>query len=193
MVGEPAMADLLTAVREHEFGIFVCSADDITRSRSLESPSPRDNVLLEAGMFLGRYGLGRSFIIAPRDIPNFRLPSDFRGITVAEYDSARLTSGTPDGALGNACSSIKTKIQAVPNMASSLQFDVGHQRQSDSYTYPSKIWIDIYNRSQCEVVLRPRFFRFGNALRPSPKARPINNGDQRAFELRFMGKKICTI
>jgi hypothetical protein len=74
-------------------------------------------------------------------------------------------------------------------MASHLDFAVSYQRQSETYTFPSKIWIDIYNRNECEVVLRPRFFRYGQALRPSPKVRPSGNGDQRAFELKFMGTK----
>jgi hypothetical protein len=186
--GEPTLVDLMSAVREHDYGIFICTPDDITRSRSLDSHSPRDNVLLEAGMFLGRYGIGRGFIIAPRDIPNFRLPSDFRGITVADYESERLKSGKPDGTLGTACSTIKAKIQSMPNPATELEFCVSHQIQSPTYTFPSKIWVDIYNKSQCDVVLRAKFFRYGDKLRPSPKANPLGQRDKKEFPLKFIGR-----
>jgi hypothetical protein len=187
--GGVAMADLLSAVRDNDFGIFVCTADDVTKSRSSESPSPRDNVLLEAGMFLGRYGIGHSFIIAPRDIPDFRLPSDFRGITVADYESDRLRRVTPDTALGAACSKIKEKIRAMPNPAAGLKVSVSHQIQNQNYTFPSKIFVDIDNNSRSDVVLKTKFFRYGKGLRPSPKANPMTHGETPTHQLRFMGSQ----
>ena len=47
---------LLDAVSENDFGIFVFSPDDKLNIRSSDLVSPRDNVVFEAGLFMGRYG-----------------------------------------------------------------------------------------------------------------------------------------
>jgi predicted nucleotide-binding protein len=47
---------LLESVRTNDFGVFVLSPDDVTVLRAEQYRVARDNVLLEAGMFLSRYG-----------------------------------------------------------------------------------------------------------------------------------------
>jgi predicted nucleotide-binding protein len=113
--GGITIGDMLAAVSTNDFGVFVCSPDDIAAIRSHTHAIPRDNVLLEAGMFLGRYGLARSFLVVPRDVPDFRMPTDLLGVTLADYESKRLKTDIPDATLGTACSQIKTAIQRVEN------------------------------------------------------------------------------
>jgi hypothetical protein len=64
------------------------------------------------GLFIGRLGRERCFIIAPAGIPDFHLPTDLLGIAVATYripsDPALLVS-----AVGPACNQIRRAIQQV--------------------------------------------------------------------------------
>ena len=46
--------------------------------------APRDNVLFEYGLFLGRVGVDRAYIIAEKDV---KIPTDMLGITYTRYDT----------------------------------------------------------------------------------------------------------
>ncbi len=74
--------------RRFDYGIFVATADDITikPSRSEVKNTMRDNVLFEAGMFLGSLGLNRAFLLVEKDCG---LPSDYAGTTVSMYDNSK--------------------------------------------------------------------------------------------------------
>ncbi|WP_232726680.1 TIR domain-containing protein [Prevotella intermedia] len=45
--------------------------------------TPRDNILFEYGLFLGRVGLDRAFFIAEKDA---KIPTDMLGITQTRYE-----------------------------------------------------------------------------------------------------------
>ena len=66
-----------------DFGFMVCTNDDWTKSRDVEQGSPRDNVIFEYGLFLGRLGRDRAYIIHDK---NIKLPSDLHGITLASFE-----------------------------------------------------------------------------------------------------------
>ena len=91
-----------------DFAIFVFSPDDVLYHRDHEYSAVRDNVLLEAGMFIGRLGLSRVFIVRPQD-KDMRLPTDLMGVTVVTYKV--LQQGMEEAALGAAA----TKIQLTVN------------------------------------------------------------------------------
>ncbi|MBE6234654.1 MAG: hypothetical protein E7112_00285 [Bacteroidales bacterium] len=66
-----------------DFGFMVCTNDDWTKSRGVEQGAPRDNVIFEYGLFLGRLGRERAYIIHDKSI---KLPSDLHGITLASFE-----------------------------------------------------------------------------------------------------------
>src|SRR4029450_6396255 len=70
------MESILDALDTSDFGVFVFAPNDITKMREAEYQTVRDNVLFELGLFIGRLGRERSFIILPRSIENFHLPTD---------------------------------------------------------------------------------------------------------------------
>src|SRR5437016_5887021 len=47
----------------HDFAAVVLTPDDLTNSKGQTLSSPRDNVLLELGLFMGRLGRDRTFAI----------------------------------------------------------------------------------------------------------------------------------
>lgn len=73
-----------------DFGFMVFAADDITTVRHKKFQSPRDNVLFEYGLFLGRLGTDRAYIIQDE---NAKLPSDLLGITISNYSTIENSKG----------------------------------------------------------------------------------------------------
>jgi CRP/FNR family cyclic AMP-dependent transcriptional regulator len=97
---------------QSDFAIAVAQPDDITLSRGGSSPTARDNVIFELGLFIGRIGRQRSFLVEPRG-EEVKLPTDLSGITALsyKYDSENLAS-----AVGPACNRIRAIIKDLgPN------------------------------------------------------------------------------
>src|SRR5260370_6782552 len=51
---------LVDKADEFDFAALVVTPDDMTHSRGKDQPSPRDNVLLELGLFMGKIGRMRT-------------------------------------------------------------------------------------------------------------------------------------
>jgi CRP/FNR family cyclic AMP-dependent transcriptional regulator len=77
--------DLETQLPDTDFAILVFGPDDTIFSRRAVSTGPRDNVLLEFGMFLGAIGRTRTYFLKPRGV-NIKLPSDLFGLKPLEFD-----------------------------------------------------------------------------------------------------------
>lgn len=81
---ESFLETLVKSASLFDFGFMVFSADDKTTIRDQHFESPRDNVLFEYGLFLGRVGLDRAFVIAETDA---KIPTDMLGITQTRYET----------------------------------------------------------------------------------------------------------
>lgn len=85
---------LKNILNKSDFGIFVYSNEDVVQIRGEEYTTVRDNVILELGMFIGKLGIERNFIVSPRivsqeDKRNLRFPTDLLGVTRAYFDASR--------------------------------------------------------------------------------------------------------
>lgn len=65
-----------------DFGFMIFTKDDYTKSRQQAFDTPRDNVVFEFGLFLGRLGKDNAFIIQDEDV---KLPSDLFGNTLVKF------------------------------------------------------------------------------------------------------------
>lgn len=104
------LESLLDALDDTEFGLFVFAPDDVTRIRGTEITTARDNVVFELGLFIGRLGRERSFIMMPKGVTDFCLPSDLLGVSTASFEPP----SRPDrlqAALGPACHDIRNAIR----------------------------------------------------------------------------------
>lgn len=106
-LGTATIEALEEAVNIYDYGVFVFTPDDKIEGKSGTTMVPRDNVILEAGLFIGKLSRHRTFIVSPRAI-EIQLPSDLHGLTIASYDP---NSPNIDAAIGPACRAIRTAIK----------------------------------------------------------------------------------
>src|SRR4029453_17942183 len=89
-------------------------------------PTARDNVVFELGLFTGRLGRDRAFILMPKN-SDFHLPTDLLGVSTATFQPP----SRPDrleAALGPACHDIRLAIRkhaVLRNPASPKPADLG--------------------------------------------------------------------
>ena len=67
-----------------DFGLMVMTKDDLVVSRNEIFASPRDNVLLEFGIFIGRAGDKRAFALLEDDT-QMKMPSDLKGVEIHKF------------------------------------------------------------------------------------------------------------
>lgn len=111
-----SMENLMDALAETDFAAFVLSPDDVTEMRGSSKSVVRDNVVFELGLFIGRLGRERTFMLSPQNHPDFHLPTDLLGMTSATYSADR-TDGNLRAALGPACNRIRTQIKKSGRLA----------------------------------------------------------------------------
>jgi hypothetical protein len=68
-LGGGVLEDLEVATSRADFAILVLTPDDTVTSRDATSPSPRDNVIFELGLFIGALGLNQAHLSLPADEP----------------------------------------------------------------------------------------------------------------------------
>jgi len=76
--------DLEAELDDSDFAIAVAQPDDVVITRDTKWPAVRDNVIFELGLFMGRLGRRRAFLMEPRDA-DIQLPSDLAGMTTIPY------------------------------------------------------------------------------------------------------------
>ncbi|WP_204347701.1 TIR domain-containing protein [Rhizobium leguminosarum] len=106
-VANYTLQDLEAEVDDSDFAVAIAHADDLTESRGKDWPSPRDNVVFELGLFMGKLGRQRAILMEPRE-EKVKLPSDLSGITTVPY---RFESGKDAASLiAPACDRLRQHI-----------------------------------------------------------------------------------
>jgi hypothetical protein len=108
-LGDATLEALEAAVLEYQFGIFVFTPDDKLQTRGETKPVARDNVLFELGLFIGKLGRHRAFVVHPAKRA-IVLPSDLLGITTATYDPHERNLAA---AIGPVCNRIRGAIRTA--------------------------------------------------------------------------------
>src|SRR6185436_17366033 len=107
-LGEGSLESLVKHLDKFDFAILVMTPDDMTESRGETKQSPRDNVLLELGIFIGGLGRERTFAIYDRST-ELKIPSDLAGVTIATYHPH--DDGNILASLGAPCTAIEHAIK----------------------------------------------------------------------------------
>jgi Predicted nucleotide-binding protein containing TIR-like domain len=95
-----------------DFAILVFTPDDSGVSRDEDIYIPRDNVLLELGLFMGRLGREKTFVVYDKS-KKIKIPSDLNGFTPVTFNLYE------DGDLRASLGSVGTEIEnAIINVIS---------------------------------------------------------------------------
>ncbi len=108
-LGNTFIETLVNSLPRFDFAVLVLTADDLISSRNAESLGPRDNVLFELGLFMGRLGRSRTFILHQSN-STLKIPSDLSGMTTATYEWPR-EDRSYKSAVGPACDSIREVVR----------------------------------------------------------------------------------
>lgn len=108
ILGEGTLESLIRALDAFDFAILILRPDDLIEVRGERYTSPRDNVLFELGLFMGRLGPKRTLILNEHGA-DLKLPSDLDGIARATYRPRENLAA----ALSPACTPIIRSIRAL--------------------------------------------------------------------------------
>lgn len=78
------MDDLESQLSQCDFAAFVFGPDDKLHSRGEDYDAPRDNVIFEMGLFIGRLGRDRVFMVKESGA-DLKIPSDLTGVKPVEF------------------------------------------------------------------------------------------------------------
>jgi tetratricopeptide (TPR) repeat protein len=115
-LSKSALESLLQALLRFDFGIFVFGPDDLITIRGNQNRTVRDNVVFELGLFVGRLGKERAFILMPQGEVDFHLPTDLIGMTPATYRTDR-TDGNLQAATGATCHAMYQTMQTLGSLS----------------------------------------------------------------------------
>jgi len=131
----------LKAASEIPFGLFIFSP--VVEVRNISDPvdpdrvyrGPRDNVVLEAGVFFGQYGKSHTVILEPRGLPEYKQPSDLKGFISIEYDYIVVEKAQEaDNVLTSLCDALKLPCAKVMKHIQ----DVRHEEKLQENTLNKK-------------------------------------------------------
>lgn len=106
-----SLDSLLQRATRTDFAVLILAPDDVREHRGERASIPRDNVILECGLFIGSLGRRRVFLIVHHDVRE-SIPSDLAGVTVATYRDRQ--DGNVRAAVGPACMSLLEAIASFP-------------------------------------------------------------------------------
>jgi hypothetical protein len=110
-IGRTFIESLVNNVERFDFAILVMTPDDLRIKDGQEELQPRDNVIFELGLFMGRLGRARTFVVQQRHA-DLRLPTDLSGVMTALYDWPR-DDKNHKAAVGPASDEIRNAIHQL--------------------------------------------------------------------------------
>jgi hypothetical protein len=111
--GHVTILELQELARETDFGVFVLTPDDtVVDENGARILAPRDNVILEVGIFVGALGLERTFLVRA-DGPALKWATDLLGVGEVRYHLAANVT-IPAALLGPLENTLKPAMQLGP-------------------------------------------------------------------------------
>lgn len=108
-LGEATLESLVNALDQFDFALLVLTPDDLTSANDGNRRTPRDNVMFELGLFMGRLGRSRTFMVCDSSA-DLKLASDLAGITIAMFDGRRDDKNVV-AAVAPACDHVRRSIE----------------------------------------------------------------------------------
>jgi hypothetical protein len=105
-LGKSTLNQLMKILSEYDFAVLILRPDDVADIKGERKMAARDNVLFELGLFMGKHGREKTFIVFQED-DNMRVPSDLLGINFALYQAGST------GDIAVACNRIRERILRI--------------------------------------------------------------------------------
>lgn len=106
--GGYTLDSLIATAASVDFAVLVATPDDTTVSRGEATPSARDNIVLEFGLFAGVLGRTRTYLLATGDL---KLPTDVFGLTRLPYRPR--SDGNLRAAVSDAALQIEERVRSL--------------------------------------------------------------------------------
>lgn len=113
--GGYTLDSLIATAVSVDFAVLVATPDDTTASRGETEASPRDNVVLEFGLFAGALGRERTYLLATGPL---RLPTDVLGLTRLRYRER--SDGDLRAAVSDAALQVEERARSLGPLARAL-------------------------------------------------------------------------
>jgi hypothetical protein len=110
-LSESNLEALVRAADTYDFAVLVLTQDDLRARSDQIQAVPRDNVLFELGLFMGKLGRARTFIVFDGE-KKPTLPTDLAGVTAAQYRSFE-DGGHLQAEVGPAASLIRSSVESL--------------------------------------------------------------------------------
>lgn len=104
--GDYTLDSLVEQAHRCDFAVLVATPDDIRDSRGHSAAVPRDNVILEFGLFVGVLGRTRTYVLATNGA---LLPTDTLGLTRLSYHEQT----NPRAAVAEAAEQVRSRISSM--------------------------------------------------------------------------------
>lgn len=188
-----ALESIEKQLTESDFGAFIFTPDDDIVFRKKEKKAVRDNVLFELGLFIGRLGKKRTFIVQPRGGTDFHIASDLTGLTPVTYASDRQDNNLR-AALGPACNEMREAMKREGPLFQTVEQVVAELDEKCLWVMSSFGGTDYFHRPKPDVFEGSVFDQGVRRLRDLKCLRfdISNDGRQYAYhwtELGLMVKK----
>lgn len=152
-----SLDDLIKALDNFDFGIFVFRPDDLLQIRAENFNVVRDNVIFELGLFFGKLGKERVFFVMPNSTQNFRLPTDLLGVLYGKYDDER-EDGNLQAALGVFCNQVRQRLTTF--VYDNLHDLAGESKVAKKIAIEKK---DFWEIHLCAALLRERMIEINRS------------------------------
>lgn len=103
--GNSTFDELLSMLSLFDYGLLIATADDMTNYRKAQVITARDNVIFEFGLFTGRLGKHRTFLLTEEGA---KIPTDLSGITLPFFVKRKGMALKKE--LKNSCDEIKRHV-----------------------------------------------------------------------------------
>jgi hypothetical protein len=127
-LGSTFIETLVNSIARFDFAVLLLTPDDLVSSRDKESFGPRDNVIFELGLFMGRLGRSRTFVVHEAE-PKLKIPTDLSGVNTATYHWPR-DDNNHIAAVGPAADSIRLVIRELGVSESKTSKQIQEVRQN---------------------------------------------------------------
>jgi len=187
-LGQGTLESLVDRLGDFDFAALILTPDDVILSRDEVEQSPRDNVLLELGLFIGALGRERSFIVFDRGA-SLKLPSDLAGVTPATFQ--KHSSGNLQASLGAATTQIKGTIERLGKRSTKIVAEVDEnttfQIIHDLLDNAPEQFIIWMHENKKTMMRQPRYFGLGFKYEYSMKN---HSGGQGGFSIDELCNKL---